>query len=555
MLDDIETPISRNIDILHPNIKRALYKIFCIKNIAKDKTRWIFSPDKHFKVVQKCLLNNIFYKFATALHPSVIGCLPKSSIQTSISPMYGAPSIYVSDIKSFFKSVRKPVIFRAIDRLLLKSIKQLARHIRHTELIKKGKAPGQRPYPKYTLSGYNLNVKMIFDYIMLHEYSDSINDYAPLPIKRGSSLILKNIYSKLHIHHKSTEVFDVVDPDLHKEVQMFSREEHLALKTITASILSGLYSIEFESSQWWRTEASVEIKNRDLPNINLHQLLCGEVPKQPEGLYTLFRNGSEETTHVIEKINKITDKGSSAQIELCRRILYTLADIVLTHYNSLPEGAVTSPMLANIVLDSVHSQVIKHLNIPIRYAAYYMDDISLAFDKKITPTDRKAINKAFDKALNLHGLRRHYKKTHVYNSQRYRAILGVNLTEYNGNDGITTVRVTRKFRRQLKADINSLWICVRSYLNYTKEFKLLTPTDEYVEKNYPKGYTKTSHFSFKRKAKEILGKIAWLQSISPHKADKYRAKMAKIKAKLAEVEKTINDLSANLIEVNLTGGI
>jgi RNA-directed DNA polymerase len=175
---------------------------------------------------------------------------------------------------------------------------------------------------------------------------------------------------------------------------------------------------------------------------------------------------------------------------------YNFFDVIcmaclLTLDNSLPQGAPTSPMLANLVCVRVDSKLSKQYS-DVATITRYADDIAISFDEE------------------------HYKTASVYEiittiKNVYRFILGLEINKRK-------IRIQRPSRRMLVTGV-----VVNKKINIIKSvYKNLRAELHQLVKN-----NTTITFEYKQ---QLQGKIAWVRSLNPNKGQKLFSKLQEINA-------------------------
>ena len=235
---------------------------------------------------------------------------------------------------------------------------------------------------------------------------------------------------------------------------------------------------------------------------------------------------------------------------------YNLAlDFYTTNRDSLPEGAITSPLFANFIMSAVLDDYQSLLDKYGLKAYAYMDDLTvISKDKLLTHNQRYEIKNTLAALLRNFGLRLAREKTKFINGKYKRELFGVTFVKYNGNRAGVTVRLRREKTRKLCARLKNLENYVKHYEKWLDTEYSITPSEEYVAKNFPKGFDSKSHFRIRRTINKLGGELAWALAIS-------RERYAGMKLRLinnvidpvnTRILKKIKDLTLGLIDLEKT---
>lgn len=558
--DDLGTPIGYDENYVHKDVKKSFYKISKVPTGKKQKMRWIFNPSYYMRPFQQASLQ-MLYTFNTMMHPSIAGCIPGARLPEKVKGMYDAESIYITDIKSFFKTLNRTVLYKATDRMLYKYIATVADGLVKNEA-----------------RAHDLNSLKYFKREEELTYSNSAILMPEMLEKAQKPIYTENMESRFHnkgrIPRKTRSLNGYIaqllasDSDrraiLLKENADISKVlskpfAHLAVTHLLYIVLGRLAAADSLSHKVWDRSADREpeiLKAIRTHNVFecLNKAFLTSNNKYAEN--AVMRNAGTKGASLMLSSTLLTGTCSNAdELELLRRIMFFLVDANTTHMNSLPEGAATSPMLANLVLDSIASDVMEKFRHTPDHMVLYMDDMSMGYSKKMDDKMVTEINQDFDSILNSYGIKRHLIKTKVFKTKQRREILGVNVTEYKGPTAKVDIRVSRQYRRTIRATIFNLQKFLEGYSKFLDTGKGITPSAEFVEKHYPKGYTAKSHFSIKKRMKEINGKLSWMQNVSKAQAKPFVTKISTLKAKHFPIlQEQVFKRSLGLIDLRLVPG-
>lgn len=557
ILSDLNKHIGYDEDYIAPQVKRSFYRISQVPTGKKGKLRWIFNPSKFVRPFQIISLK-LLYLFNETLDPALAGCIPESSLPDKVKDMYGATSIYVSDIRSFFKTVNRSVLYKAMDRMLYKYLSaHTSEYVRFISVSKHAGNIGQPLteeerekllHVKNETLAYTSNVAVL-------EHTTNLLKTRLKDLTTDMNFLYEYLWpsaKKLVLGNQQLREASYSAKDLPSLYRNTADELDYIVNNLLFLILNNLYAGEQISSSAWH------VFQRECPDD------CLKV--SPTDILSFFDksliDGKRKDRHVVlndadnpdgyTKFYQLVNKPVEHRIEFIRRILFGIVDAGTTHLNTLPEGAATSPMLANIVLDSIADEIKNKLRHKPENMILYMDDISMSYSKPINNMMAKEIGEDLDKVLNSFGLKRHFKKTKIYNKKDTRRILGINITDYKGPHTDISIRVPRYYRRGMRAVMHNFEKFINAYSTHLDNSTSLTPTDEFVKNNYPKGYTAKSHFSIKSRMREINGKLSWMKCVSKAQAKPFAERLAAVKKNnFGKIQDEVKARSIGLIELKL----
>ncbi len=254
--------------------------------------------------------------------------------------------------------------------------------------------------------------------------------------------------------------------------------------------------------------------------------------------------------------NRVT-KHSDQVKELVNLACDYALDFYVTANNSLPEGALTSPLFANYIMAEIVDDVSESINSLGGEIYAYMDDISVMFkDKPISNTMFK-INKILGAALKKRGLMLNKAKTNMITGKKKREIFGTCFLAYNGPKTNVTVRLTRPDRKKLRARIHNMKKFLKTYHDYVMANRALVPDDAYIATNYPKGFDAQSHLRIPRMLNKLGGSVAWAMSVS---TAAYQGLRDSFKTDCVlffkdEIAPLVRECSAGLVDLDIKGKV
>lgn len=285
-------------------------------------------------------------------------------------------------------------------------------------------------------------------------------------------------------------------------------------------------------------------------NLLVFTLSDAHVASNVIDLLDLYLAGNYEVIN-CDRQNRAAEKTSELVNLACDYAL----DYYVTANNALPEGALTSPLLANYVL----SEVLDDINDDIAklggeiYA--YMDDISVMFKDKQPRSTMFAVNKIIGNALAKRGLRINKPKTNMIRGQFKREIFGVCVLKYNGPKPNIDVRLTRTNRRKLRSRVHNMKKFLQAYLANLQATRSLVPSPEFIAQNYPKGFNEQSHLRIPRMLNKLGGSLAWAMAISQgnHSALRDMFKTDCLTFFRSKVAPVVRECSAGLVDLDVRG--
>ena len=226
-------------------------------------------------------------------------------------------------------------------------------------------------------------------------------------------------------------------------------------------------------------------------------------------------------------------------------------DYFTTTQNALPEGAITSPLLANYVLAEIMDEIRKDVDDLGGRLFTYMDDITVVFDTSVPNNAKKTLADIIGRALNKRGLRINWNKTKLILGKYKRHLFGVNFLKYNGPKQGVSIRLTRDSHRILTAKVKNMKHFMSVYKAHIEKTRQLVPTEEYMAKNYPKGFYNNSHLKLPRLLNRLNGQLAWAVSLSPQRYRPIKDSFTKdcIDVFRRDIIPLIRECSAGLIDL------
>jgi len=254
--------------------------------------------------------------------------------------------------------------------------------------------------------------------------------------------------------------------------------------------------------------------------------------------------------------NRVT-KHSARVNELVNLACDYALDFYVTANNSLPEGAITSPLFANYIMAEIIDDISDEVAAMGGEIYAYMDDISIMFKTMPAKGAMFKINAILNKALHKRGLRLNKTKTNMITGQRKREIFGTCFLKYNGAKNHVTIRLTRPDRKKLRARLHNMKKFLKAYYAYLSDNRALVPDAAYIAASYPKGFDEQSHLRIPRMLNKLGGSIAWAMSISSmaYQAmrDSYKSDCVLFfKSKIAPL---VRECSAGLVDLDIKGKV
>lgn len=560
IISNLNTSIKENEGFVAPQVKRSFYRVSHVPTGKKGKMRWIFNPSKFVRPFQQTSLS-MLYLFNETLDPVLAGCIPESSLPDKVACMYGAASIYVSDIKGFFKNTNRTVLYRAVDRMLYKYIyshaaELIRRNQAHESAEKLGVGLLQEDREKLLhvkgecLTYFTNAATMLGDIdaykLRLIATKESPTLQWRLKWPRGYTLRLGRQDARAE-HYKE----DLPSLYSNKAPEVSAIIDNLLINMFTVLVAGRNGSVD----AWEDFQKECPDDCTKVTPVSLIDALNGAMLKVSKEERKVILDTEVTTSHIsgaYEDMLLTLTESVRERIELMRRIMHFIVDAGTTHLNTLPEGAATSPMLANILLDSVADDIKTTFRHTPENMIVYMDDISMSYSVPLSNAMTKEISEDFDKVLNKYGLKRHPKKTKIYNTKGRRRVLGINITDYKGPSSNISIRVPRHYRRGMRVVLHRFEKFIKAYDKHLDTKPGMSPDKTYVEANYPEGYTSKSHFSIKSRIREINGKLSWMKCVSPLQAAPYANKITDIKKKyFGKIQGEVTARSIGLIDLKL----
>jgi len=229
---------------------------------------------------------------------------------------------------------------------------------------------------------------------------------------------------------------------------------------------------------------------------------------------------------------------------------YTL-DYYLTANNSLPEGGVTSPLMANYVLAEIMDDINAKITALNGQAFAYVDDISIIFKDALPDNCKRELTNIIASAMRKKGLCISADKTKLIKGKYKRELFGVTFLKYTGPEPVTSIRLTRPDHMKLRQKVHNAIKFVNAYLNNLKTNRTLVPDDAYIAANYPKDYDRRSHMKLPRILNKINGQLSWAMSLAP---ERYAPMKNKLKTHAISVMKEqimplIKEITAGFIDL------
>lgn len=508
--------------------------------------------------------------FTPLLDPAITGCVTGVHLSTNVAKMYHKEGIYITDIKAFFKSVKLDKLQQAADRMMYKWVLASTRSVIANTKSGKEATPGAFAFRDTTNRRRNIMVGMI-EYPMLgyEKSKDQMFSRLRAAAKQGpgehKTKNCSDYYKNSRIGY--TLAGTQLKPDSnyipktlrHSQVDIdkllndHPEEAKLAIEYLYLIITGALFKMDTTRREDLEHEL-LHNNNGSIERKTLIDVLNGQwsQTKVSNKKYCIATRSEYDREAFITNLFDENIDSPKKMYEVLRRVMFVLIDSSTTHTGSLPEGAATSPMLANLLLDSIAADLRKDISHPPDHMIMYMDDLSLGYDTKVSDTMRDQINQDLDSIFQVYGLCRHNKKTQVFNTRQRRRILGVNITRYAGNKPGVSIRVTRKYRREVRAMVFNFKKFIKAYTDFLKTHSGVTPDENYVAKHYPKGYTGRAHFDIKKHLKAINGKLSWMQSVSRMQAEPFVQEINLIKSKhLRNIGCEVYQRSMGLIDLKL----
>ncbi len=229
-----------------------------------------------------------------------------------------------------------------------------------------------------------------------------------------------------------------------------------------------------------------------------------------------------------------------------------MIDYYTTANNSLPEGAVTSPLLANYVLAEIADMIRDDIRALDGELYAYVDDISVIFKNKLPDACKARAVKLINAALAAKGLDISYDKTKLIRGKYKRELFGVTFLPFPGaNANNITIRLRRADHMLLRQQIYDAIKFVKVYTAHLNNSRTMVPTDEYIAQNYPKSYDKRSHMRLPRILNKINGKLAWAISLSPERYSPLKQKLLNeaIGPMKSQIMPMIKEITAGFVDL------
>ena len=590
---------------LPTSMKRGFYDIYKLHQSPK-KFRWIFAPKPYVKVLQSTCYSTLI-PLTRFFEKSICGSIPGKNIRDAVKDCYGKKVIFKTDLKKFFESVTRTTLVKAIKFLILDivtggdesimdiDLESIDLEAKMAELAAGDKVKTARCIMLKDMFIRAVNAVACFGLI---DESDTKTSFGVDVSDQSQTynVDLDNFQEKIFASEKSTiiRLNQLVEmfcpgrlPQLTHPMSWLARSSasrsainhglsvagvvlspvlgffgYCNVTRNVASLKPGITSLKGENVNN-TMEKSLRIALKRLSYLFDNHADFGDFTDEYQqddidreylrwlgGASTSFRlttTASSSAVNNTEKMNRLNKVK-----EFCKRkldyFIEFVTDLMTTHRDRLPEGAVTSPILSNIVLHYVFKKLKPTLSKYGLTGLSYLDDITFYTNKAISQSSIDAFLAEFQSVLMQSKLQLNKKKTRVYMTQRFRRALGVNLTEYKGTRSGVTIRLPRRIYREIRSMVHNYVIFLKEYRGFLETHDAIAPTDEYISQHFPKCYDRLSHFKIFKKQRKIKGHLAWASQISPeyHKDQIEKFKKG-CEEHIPEISKLIKSKSLGLV--------